>query len=218
MVNRKETWVICKQIWYIPFIWSLAWFSYWIGYNLFIYKLSLTQIDSLYFYGLTISVAFLFVAGYISGKKNNKTTFKKNSEIAPRPEKEFQLRLPPDKWGHQKQSITEEPEPVIGTNEEKPVHPTPPIIRDSLMEKSKVHRSYRLHTKPADITTASGSSSGPVKSPDQTCKHQEAPSDCMVCPNLLNCPQRMIRIAHPGTPCPLEKETNKDSFESSGDD
>lgn len=69
-------WSIIKQVWYVPFIWSLAWFSYWIFQEAIVMGQPLTQGSTFNQIGLAVSIVAVLLAGYISGKSGEKNAEK----------------------------------------------------------------------------------------------------------------------------------------------
>jgi hypothetical protein len=60
----QTIWHFGKQVWYIPFLWSLAWYSYWIFRSVIVLKTPLLQINAIDYFGAVVSMAALLVAGY----------------------------------------------------------------------------------------------------------------------------------------------------------
>jgi hypothetical protein len=210
MAIRKDIWIVTKKIWYIPFFWSLAWFSYWIGYSIFVHNQLLAQINPEYYYGMTISIAAILVAGYISGK----STVKK-IKVAPSIKKELSMRNSLNETYDQRQIFNQD---FVHRTEMEEDAQNQQIDHGSLVEtfqrERPLERSEELTQEPAQTPATPHTSSIQVKPTDQPRKPQETPSDCFVCPNLMNCTERQKRITDPETPCPLAKKLNKNPFES----
>jgi hypothetical protein len=77
----RVIWSIVKQVWYVPFIWSLAWFSYWIFQESLVMGQSITQSNIYNQIGLAISIVAVFVAGYTSGKSRDKNQSDQSKRI-----------------------------------------------------------------------------------------------------------------------------------------
>jgi hypothetical protein len=58
----KNIFLLCKQIWYVPFFWSLTWFSYWIIREILFLNRPLLQVTSLNFIGAGVSISVLILA------------------------------------------------------------------------------------------------------------------------------------------------------------
>jgi hypothetical protein len=54
--------LLCKQIWYVPFFWTLTWFTYWILRATMILGTPLTQLNPLDLTGAAISTSILILA------------------------------------------------------------------------------------------------------------------------------------------------------------
>jgi hypothetical protein len=54
--------LICKQIWYVPFFWTLTWFTYWILRATILLNTPLTQLNPLDLTGAAISTSILILA------------------------------------------------------------------------------------------------------------------------------------------------------------
>jgi hypothetical protein len=73
----KNILLLCKQIWYVPFFWTLTWFTYWILRATIILNMPLTQQNPLDLTGAAISTSILILAIPRLG-----TTIRKNSVLA----------------------------------------------------------------------------------------------------------------------------------------
>jgi hypothetical protein len=210
--RRYETvWLLIKQIWYIPFIWSLAWFSYWIFYSVIVSNQSLTQVNPLNYLGMAISIAALLIAGFNSGKSINKKVFGKITVLF-NLKKKFSFRKTHDKKKDQRQSFTKKF--MHRTKMRQPEKLKSQIKNQSIVEVSQIQMPYEPPQEPLQIPATPNVLSSQSKQPDQTRKSQEIPPDCLVCPNLVNCTQRQNRIIDSETPCPFAKKLDKSSFES----
>ena len=77
----RGLWLIIKQVWYMPFIWSLAWFSYWLFQESIVMGQQLTQGSTFNQIGLAISIVAILIAGCMSGKSGEKN-IKKTEKVA----------------------------------------------------------------------------------------------------------------------------------------
>jgi hypothetical protein len=59
MTIFKEVGDLCKQVWFVPFTWSLAWYLSWIFYDVAIWQKPLIQVNPWNYVGATTSVAVL---------------------------------------------------------------------------------------------------------------------------------------------------------------
>ena len=127
-------------------------------------------------------------------------------------EREFSFHMPPDKETNQKQSAVEEF--VREFNMRESMRLKTQTMKHSEIEEPKIRKQPELHPNPKRVSADSSPPSSRVKSRNQIHNTQETSSDCLICPNLMDCPQRQKRIANPETPCPLSKEINGNSSES----
>jgi hypothetical protein len=65
LTKYKEIWHFYKRIWYVPFIWSLTWYSYWILRDIAVWHKPLNQMDPTNCAGTIISIAFILSATQI---------------------------------------------------------------------------------------------------------------------------------------------------------
>ena len=66
ILNRfSDVWQTYKQMWYVPFIWSFAWFSYWIIFDIVVWNKPLAQVNSLNYIGAATSAIFILTASPI---------------------------------------------------------------------------------------------------------------------------------------------------------
>jgi hypothetical protein len=126
-------------------------------------------------------------------------------------EKELSFRNIPDEKKYQKSSNK-----IFWhkTNTENRGHPTPPKEKQPPIQKSQIQKPNNLNQESLTRSVTANTLSSQLEQSDQTHKIQETPSDCLVCPNLVNCTTRQKRIIDSETPCPFAKNSNKDSFES----
>jgi gas vesicle protein len=66
--------LLCKQIWYVPFFWTLTWFTYWILRATIILNTPLTQLNPINLIGAIISTSILILASPRLGKTIRKTS------------------------------------------------------------------------------------------------------------------------------------------------
>lgn len=54
--------LIFRQMWYVPFFWSLTWFLYWLIRDILILKMSIIDVNPFHYAGMGISVSVLLLA------------------------------------------------------------------------------------------------------------------------------------------------------------
>lgn len=62
LTKFDDVWQTYKQIWYVPFIWSFMWYSYWIIFDSVVWDKPLVQLNLLNCIGATTSAIFILVA------------------------------------------------------------------------------------------------------------------------------------------------------------
>jgi len=203
--KSKDIWLYVKQLWYIPFIWSLAWFSYWIFHEIIVLNQPLFQVDTLNCYGVAISILALLIAGYIYGRSRKKQ-IEKASEVGIEAESVFISGKALDEKRHQESRFSQKN--LYITQEEK---------LEQLELQPRNHSpidTYQIQ-KPNDM----GSESKPTPSiistipsqanlPNLTEKSQDIPFDCLICPKLAKCDQRQKRTIEPGVNCPYAQSNS----------
>jgi len=192
-----ELWSFIKQVWYVPFIWSLAWFSYWIFQETVILGHPVTQGSSFNYIGFTISMIAIILKGWVS--KSNKENFEKREEILRR--KDMLTKF----------HTTQAEMPSKETQYLEFEHLKPQPEHYSLIDEDQTEQLTEtdIDSIRSPIFTSEISPSK-VDSVSQN-TDQEIPSDCLLCPNLANCDQRKKRSNEPGTPCPLGSTTSNHS-------
>ncbi len=153
-----------KQAWYVPFVWSLAWFSYWTFHDALVLK-QITQGTPSALLGLSISISALLFGGYVSGKPATRRVVEKATVFVGLLKRKFLFRgsFDDNAGAMAPQEIHQEVSSRSSLN--------PEIGRDELNE--------------SDLGKTS--------------------SDCLVCPNLLGCKERLNRGIDLVTRCPLAK-------------
>ncbi len=202
----KSIWLLIKQVWYIPFLWSLAWFSYWIFYSVIVSNQLLTQVNPLNYVGIAISIGALLIAGYISGKSINKKVVEKISIIF-NLKKIFSFRKTRNEKKARSHSLTQKFMPRNKVEQPKPLKPQ--INHASIIEQGQIQTPYEPIQEPVQVSATPRVLASQSKHPDQTRESQEIGPECLVCPNLVNCTHRQNRIIDSETPCPFATNLQK---------
>ena len=203
--KSREIWLFIKQVWYVPFIWSLAWFSYWIFHDIVVLSQPIIQVNKFNYIGVTISISAILFAGYIHEKSN-----KKSDEKA-------------GKFGIEKEHIFVSSKPLSVESDQESVFPlkttqktqreqseelTPQLKNQSLIETDIIQKQNERSsefTQPAIKNIYHNQEN--LKNQIKT--SQEIPSDCLICPNLTNCDQRKRRTVETEIPCPYATANSK---------
>lgn len=185
----SEIWSFIKQVWYVPFIWSLAWFTYWIVQENVILGNPITQGSYLNYIGFTISTIAIVVKGWISKKSNMENVEKKGKIGIKDNSTEFHETLSDEPFKESQYMEFEQSKP-------QPEH-------YSSIDDYQSQQPTETHLESImDPMSPSEFSPSKVAGFNQN-SHQEIPSDCLICPNLANCDQRQKRSSDPGEPCPF---------------
>ena len=199
----KSIWLLIKQVWCIPFIWSLGWFSYWIFYSVIVLNQLLTQVNPLNYVGIAISIGALLIAGYISGKSINKKVVEKISVIFDL-KKIFSFRKAHDEKKARRQSLTQKFMRRTKVEQLEPLEPQ--INHSSIIEQGQIQTADEPSEESVQISATPRVLASQSKHPDQTCESQVILPECLVCPNLVNCTHRQNRTVDSETPCPFAKK------------
>ena len=183
-----ELWSVIKQVWYIPFIWSLAWFSYWIFQENIILQNPITQGSRLNYIGFAISVMAIFVKGWISRKPNRKNIQKTGKNEINKD----------DIISYETLSKMSSQDSQYRESEQTKIQPQ----YHSLIEKNQIQQVVEKSEESLGNTILTESTSTQSFNLSESA-HKEIPSDCLLCPNLANCDQRQKRSGEPHKPCPF---------------
>lgn len=187
---------VIRQVWYIPFLWSLAWYSYWIFHSAIVLKTSLHEENNLNYIGAGISIAALLVAGYNARRpiiRSIKTTFSSLYRRSSRPTQTISTQ----KTEQAKMQI----KPVIAGQ-------IPPAKMKQLSKEIPPSRLTLI-----DETVISNPSIREVEQAAST--SQDFSSECLTCPNLIDCtyrPKRTVELSTQigsVTPCPYKSLVKK---------
>ncbi len=195
----RNIWSIIKQVWYVPFIWSLAWFSYWIFHESMTLGQPLTQGSSFNYVGLAISITAIVVAGYISGK-SGKNHVKAKEKVGFEKEGfstlDTTLSIDDSLQSLSPQNFSQK------TEFENPEKGKPQLKSYPEIKTLKIRN--HTETPPTSVQTSKTDSNIPsqIIESNRTRKHQEIPAECLICPNLTNCDHRHEMTSESRTPCP----------------
>ncbi len=159
----QDLWSLGMQAWYVPFVWSLAWFSYWTFHDALVLK-QITQGTPSALLGLSISISALLFGGYVSGKPVTRRVVEKATGFVGMLKRKFLFR---------------------GSFDDNVGARVPPQeIHQEVSSRSSLN---------LDKGRDEPSETGPGK----------MPSDCLICPKLLSCNERLNRGVKSATCCPL---------------
>ena len=180
--NRcRKIWSIIKQIWYIPFIWSLTWYSYWILREVVVLNTPLIQVNPMNYLGAFISISVLLVATPRLGTKIRKVfhvgvRIKNNDKST--------------SFSYAKQSVRDIQEEKL-----KP-HKLQVNLQNSI-EKSGIEKPEQ----PTQKLIRPHSDANALSSSESYSNHynigQKVSPECLTCANLINCKFRREESGEP---------------------
>jgi hypothetical protein len=158
--STQKIFLLCKQIWYVPFFWALTWFTYWILRATIVLSTPLTQLNPIDLIGAAISTS-IFVTALVqrrfqTNNRNTVTAYPKEENNA----QKIQAKEPP------MSQIAIQTE--LGNAREKP-------------------ESSRNLAPPQPVASAVASG---ANYPKQDPASKEISTECLTCENLINCHHR----------------------------
>jgi hypothetical protein len=185
----KTIWFIGKQVWYVPFLWSLAWYSYWIFRSALVLHTPLLQINAIDYFGAIISTIALLVAGY-RARAPIKRSVGLATDIGFNVKKAFSSKARP-KEGIQIQSLPRKPEQSTQleiprplerkVKQQRPVE-TRLIPKGIVITKKPVPRSPTVKLPPPSVDRHSRVEAS-----------KEMSTECLTCAKLVDCAYRQRR-------------------------
>jgi hypothetical protein len=183
--STNKFFLLCKQIWYVPFFWALTWFTYWILHATVVLGTPLTQLNPIDLIGAAISTS-IFVTALVqqrfhANNRNTVTAYPKEENSA----QKIQAKEP----------LTSQ------TN-----------IQTALGNARENPESSQKLTPPQPVASATASG---VKYSKQNPASQEILDECLTCENLINCHHRRSQHIEPqdqgseNTRCPFAQNARK---------
>jgi len=194
----QHAWLIIRQTWYIPFLWSLAWYSYWIFHSAIVLKTPFYEGNTLNYVGAAVSAAALLVAGYRAKKPIKKSVGNVAHSLLRKPNHVTQTDRP-------KQFVPNLRQVPIAESRQVPIAET----RHVQTENSPKMRPVQTDTSIGHFSRGHGNESPPRQS------SKDFSSECLTCPNLINCTYRQKRTTELSTqngnnvPCPYTSVVSK---------
>lgn len=196
----QDLWLLGKQAWYVPFLWSLAWFSYWVFHDAIVLK-QVTQGTPSDLLGVSISISALLFAGYISGKSITKIVVEKATGVAAMLGKKF----PFSKFFDDNKVTRILPQKLQQEMTVKESQRSEPEIELEAVEIDSEEEFYENPDEPVQPSVSPHSLLSHARQPHEGRKIQEISADCLICPNLLRCNERQNRGVEFVTRCPLAR-------------
>ena len=204
----KTVWFVLKQVWYVPFIWSLAWYSYWIFRNTIVLKTPLMQVNPTDYLGVAISIVALIVAGHRSRAPTSKsvaTAAKASIKVknALTSHKDNNIpKIQPHSFNREYAKSTQANQPKQLTQESKY---QPQIKTTCTLEIDKAHENKQSPSRTKTL---------PIKVADSKLNQVEQglSAECLTCKKLVRCTNRQKRAVELSsqipnhTACPYSTE------------
>lgn len=194
----KAIWFILKQVWYIPFIWSLAWFSYWIFRATLVLKTPILQGDAVNYLGTAISIVALLVAGY-GAKARIKKPLQTTTKIFTSLKKELPFHGDYLKKNNRNQSLLRKP--VQSTQLDRSMQPKPQLKQQSPIETNHIQKEIKIAQEPVQPHSSATTSYGSSNQLSGGLSSQDLSSECLTCAHLIKCTHRQkraIELQSPG--------------------
>jgi hypothetical protein len=196
---------ILKQMWFVPFFWSLTWFSYWIIRDVLVLNSSLTQVKPINLAGAFVSMSVLLLSLPRLGTFIRKKSITLGNCLAINIKKAFvHARVRFSKRGiithsHYAKNETRSIQAEIGNPEKLQVE------HQSSFGKTETAKPKNLTEKITKAQSITSAISSNASYSSQKRMSQEIASECLTCANLISCNHRRIE------PGQTQVQNNKNS-------
>ena len=173
--RRSDIWLLYKQIWYVPFIWSLTWYSFWIVHSTVVFNKPLGQGNPINYFGAIISIVALLLA-----VPSFRTIIRKASVVG--------VHIKSGRIG-----FSWRKKPVQNIQVKKPMQQKLQLKYQSPIKRSQtanLERPKQLKQPPLSLRALSGS----TNYSNQHQFSQEIPAECLTCANLISCNYRQNKF------------------------
>ena len=204
--KSKNIFLLCKQIWYVPFFWSLTWFSYWIIREILFLNRSLLQVNSLNFIGAGVSISVLILATPRLGTTIRQKCMNVGVRTGINIKKAFTRKNFHTKSISKSISYSKIKKNVEGMQVETSKPQEPHTQYPSLFGKNERDTLEQVEVK-SQLGARAYSGSVSYSEPHQT--SQEIASECLTCANLISCKHRRtdsVESQFQDVGCPLVKQ------------
>jgi len=194
--STKKIFLLCKQIWYVPFFWTLTWFTYWILRATIILNTPLTQLNPIDLTGAIISTSILILAIPHLGKTIRKTSALATKHATTNIKEAFIHTFHTRFHAENKTWPTSHSKAMNNIQKNRAVTSklqTPPISHKDTIGIGREKLEQKLERTSDKLTLPqSGPSAvagGVVYAPDNSVS-QELSLECLTCENLIRCRHR----------------------------
>jgi hypothetical protein len=185
----RDVWLLYKQMWYVPFFWSLTWFSYWMLREVLVLNTPLTQVNPVNYFGAIASIAVLLLAVPRIRTIISKTCVPVGTQIGMKIKNVFFIAgfhikksspITIFSWGKKL---------LQNIQVKKPMQQKLEVQYQSPIKISQTEKLERPKQLSSSLRTLSSSD----KYSNQHHLSQEIPSECLTCANLISCDYRQNR-------------------------
>jgi hypothetical protein len=214
----RKFWLVLKHAWFVPFIWWLAWCSYWIVADVIVWSKPIVPGNPWNYFGVIVSSIALLIKGRHHGSVLKKPTFESIralTQIGGRI-KSAQLKWPKSQ-GEQAELLRQRGQSSrflsssLKTKRRRMSRaktfqfetPKPRVEKKAPVERVQVE-TPRVAAK---LEQSSVELELPQEKVDQKPELQESATDCLTCPRLVSCEYRRNAAldsngrARKGLPC-----------------
>jgi hypothetical protein len=200
-----------KQVWFVPFFWSLTWFSYWMIRDVLVLNASLTQVKPMNLAGAVVSMSVLLLAVPRLGTFIRKKSITLGTCLAINIKKAFvhaRVRASKSdiKHFHNAKNDTQPIQVEIGNPEKLQVK------YQSSFGKNETAKPKNLTEKITKSQSIASALSSKTSYSPQKHTSQEIASECLTCTNLISCNHRRYELGQTqvqnnrSSECPLLKK------------
>jgi hypothetical protein len=191
LTRFSDVWQTYRQMWYVPFIWSFAWCSYWIIFDSVVWNKPLAQLNLLNYVGAAASAVFILAASPIRRRLQKGVVFVRTHlgrglhRVSVLFRNKIRKRLSHIAIRRRQES----------SQVEKPTLQEPQVLKSS-------HTGHaRRVTKLSQAKPQTQQPSSPVSStlPSFDCSSQNGVfggmDQCLICANLIDCTYRRNKLS-----------------------
>jgi hypothetical protein len=194
----RDVWLLYKQLWYVPFFWSLTWFSYWILREVFVLNAPLHQVDAVNYFGAIASITTLLLAVPRIRTKISKTCVPVGTQIGMKIKNAFFIGGVHIKKSSPMTIFSSEKKLSQNIQVKKPMQQKLQVQYQSpikISQTEKLESPKQLKQPSSSLSTLSSTG----KYSNQHPLSQEIPSECLTCANLISCDYRKNRFVESET-------------------
>jgi hypothetical protein len=175
--TRRNLFSLYRQIWYVPFFWTLTWYTYWILRAILFLNTPLNQVNPVNYTGAAISTTILLIAISRLGPNIGKVLLHDSSCAENNGASPTLSKLKSSAQDIQEDTL--KPQKAQRSR----IRCQSSIVR----EREKLEQApQKLMTSPSGMSAHSSS----VSYSNRNCMTQEISAECLTCANLISCNHR----------------------------